>query len=270
MRGRTAGYGSGSNVPPPPLMKAAEAALAKIQPLNKEGTPDANGRIVLISISMSNATQEFSTFKRIADADPRKAKHLTIVDGAQGGQAMAEWVPPEGRPWQEALRRIETAWVTPAQVQTAWIKLANKSPSGSMSEHLQKLEKDTLQVIANARQRFPNLRVIYLGSRIWGGNATGALNPEPYAYESAFAARHLIQQQALEDTDAPVLLWGPYLWAEGEKGRKLDDLKYLRADFAGDGVHPSTSGREKVARQLLEFFAGNPLAKGWFAGPASP
>lgn len=258
-------YGNGSNEPPPALLQATQAALAKIQPLNKEGQPDADGRIVLISISMSNATQEFSTFKRIADADPRKSKNLTIVDGAQGGQAMAEWAPPDGRPWQEALRRLEAARVTPAQVQTAWIKLANKSPSGSMSEHLQKLENDTRQVIANARQRFPNLRVIYLGSRIWGGYATGALNPEPYAYESAFAVRRLIQQQDLKNTDAPVLIWGPYLWAEGERGRKIDNLTYVRADFVGDGVHPSESGRNKVARQLLEYFAGSPLAQNWFA-----
>ncbi len=58
---------------------------------------------------------------------------------------------------------------------------------------------------------------------------------------------------------------GPYLWSEGEKGRKIDGLKYLKEDFAGNGVHPSGSGREKVAKQLLEFFATSPLAKGWFA-----
>jgi lysophospholipase L1-like esterase len=83
--------------------------------------------------------------------------------------------------------------------------------------------------------------------------------------------RHLIQQQMNGDeselaaTKSPLLLWGPYLWAEGEKGRKLDDLKYVKDDFADDGTHPSRSGREKVAKQLLEFFATSPLAKGWFA-----
>ena len=47
--------------------------------------------------------------------------------------------------------------------------------------------------------------------------------------------------------------------------RDLEDgLKYLKEDFANDGVHPSESGREKVARLLLEFFATDTLAKGWF------
>ncbi|HBJ86389.1 MAG TPA: hypothetical protein DDZ88_21540 [Verrucomicrobiales bacterium] len=264
-------YGKGSNEPPEALQKAAADALAQIKPLDAEGKPSDNGKIVLVSISMSNATQEFSFFKQIADKDPRKSDKLTIVDCAQGGQAMAEWVPADGGPWREAMNRLERAGVSPEQVQVAWIKLANKGPTGSMSDHLAKLEADTTTVLHNARKRFPNLRIAYLGSRIWAGNASGGLNPEPYAYESAFAARHLIQKQlsgdeSLASAKSPLLLWGPYLWAEGEKGRKLDDLKYVKDDFSGDGVHPSNSGREKVAKQLLEFFATSPLAKGWFAG----
>jgi len=261
-------YGGGRNEPSEALQRAAKAALTQIQPLDAAGQPAADGRVVLVSISMSNATQEFSVFKTLADADPRKSPKLTIVDCAQGGQAMAEWAPPEGRPWQEALARLERAGVNPSQVQVAWVKLANKAPSGSMSDHLTKLEADTTAVLRNARARFPNLRVVYLGSRIWAGNATGNLNPEPYAYETAFAARHLILQQPAAKGAAdgsPVLLWGPYLWAEGEKGRKLDEVRYLPGDFAADGVHPSASGREKVARQLLDFFTTHPLAKGWFS-----
>lgn len=68
----------------------------------------------------------------------------------------------------------------------------------------------------------------------------------------------------LSSHKSPLLLWGPYLWAEGERGRKLDDLIWTRADFAGDGVHPSTSGREKVAKLLLEFVTTDTLARRWF------
>jgi len=40
----------------------------------------------------------------------------------------------------------------------------------------------------------------------------------------------------------------------------------LRNDFAGDGVHPSESGRQKVAELLLEFLATDPLVNPWFTG----
>ena len=263
-------YGKGSNEPPAALKKSADASLSQIKPLDAAGNPSDNGKIALVSISMSNATQEFSVFKTIADKDPRKSGTVTIVDCAQGGQTMAAWAQPEGRPWPEAMHRLQRAEISPHQVQVAWVKLANAGPSGSKNEHLATLEADTLKVLHLLKERFPNLRIAYLGSRIYAGYASTGLNPEPYAYEGAFAVRHLIQQQMKGDeslalSKSPLLLWGPYLWADGEKGRQFDDLKYTRNDFGPDGTHPSNSGREKVARQLLKFFTTNPLAKVWFA-----
>jgi hypothetical protein len=263
-------YGGGRNTPPEAHRKAAESELAKIRPLDAEGKPDAAGTIGFVAISMSNATQEFSRFKQLADSSPLKSPKVTIVDCAQGGQAMAQWVPAQGRPWEVAMQRLAAARVSPQQVQVAWIKLANVAPSGSLEEHGRKLERDTLGVLHNARAKFPNLRLAYLGSRTYGGYATGGLNPEPYAYESAFAARWLIQRQMKGDAElalgkSPLLLWGPYLWAEGTKGRKLDGLVWDRSDFGGDGVHPSDSGRKKVADLLLNFLTTDPLARPWFA-----
>lgn len=264
-------YGGGRNTPPDALRVAANGQLEKIRPLDAGGNPSEGGRIVFVSISMSNATQEFSAFVRMANDSPARSETVTVVDCAQGGQAMAEWAPPDARPWQVAMERLERAGVTPQQVQVAWVKLANKSPGGSLEDHGRILESDTLKVLHNAKAKFPSLRIAYLGSRIWAGNARGSLNPEPYAYESAFAARWLIERQMKEDAalaldKCPLLLWGPYLWAEGEKGRKTDDLVWLPEDFAGDGVHPSPSGREKVAKLLLEFMTSDPLAKPWFTG----
>ena len=268
-------YGQGRNEPPEEHRKAAEAALASIEPLDAAGKPAKDGKIVFLSISMSNATQEFSTFKRIADNDKAKSPLVTIVDGAQGGQAMAEWAPPDARPWTVAMQRIESAGVTREQVQVAWIKLANKGPRGSLHEHGDKLKSDTTAVIQNAKQKFPNLKVAYLASRIYGGYTSGGLNPEPYAYESAFACRWLIQDQIKGDKElnydasrgdvkAPLLLWGPYFWGDGTTPRKSDGLAWQRDDLGPDGTHPSESGKRKVAGMLLEFCKSDPLASPWF------
>src|SRR5262249_32862321 len=137
------------------------------------------------------------------------------------------------------------------------------------------VQKDTLAVLQNARARFPNLRIAYLSSRIYAGYAGTPLNPEPYAYEGAFVVRWLIQDQIKHDkklnygywrgaTMAPLLLWGPYLWADGMTPRKGDGLVWERKDLAGDGTHPSQSGRQKVAEMLLKFFKTDPLARTWF------
>ncbi len=268
-------YGNGKNEPPPAHLVAAKKQTEKIVPLNADGKPSKDGLIGLVSISMSNATQEYSLFKQIADKDPVKSPHVAIVDCAQGGQAMAEWVDPDARAWAEAGRRLEQAKVSKKQVQVIWIKLANKGPRGDLREHGRKLQKDTLAVLHNAQTHFPNVRIAYLGSRIYGGYAGSQLNPEPYAYEGAFAARWLIQDQIKGEPDlryddasgaikAPLLLWGPYLWADGTTPRKSDGLVWERKDLGGDGTHPSESGRRKVAEMLLTFFKSDALASTWF------
>ncbi len=268
-------YGQGQNTPPAELQKAAEAELAKIVPLDKDGKPAADGTIGFVSISMSNATQEFSTFKRLADRDAARSPRVTIVDCAQSGQAMAEWVDPDALPWEVAGQRLSAAGVSPQQVQVAWVKLANKVPRGDLKEHGAKLQQDTTAVVQNAKAKFPNLRIVYLGSRIYGGYTAGALNPEPYAYESAFVCRWLIQDQmqgsaalqydaAKGPVKAPLLVWGPYFWGDGVTPRKSDGLVWNREDFANDGTHPSNSGRDKVARLILDFCKTDPLARPWF------
>lgn len=270
-------YGGGRNVPTAEHQRAAEAALTRIRPLDARGKPSADGTIGFISISMSNATQEFSMFVRLANADEAKSPHVQLVDCAQGGQAMAEWADPLARPWEAAMQRLRSADLAPSQVQVAWIKLANKAPRGNLEDHGRRLQQDTEAVIRNARAKFPNLQIAYLSSRIYGGWSGGSLNPEPYAYESGFVVRWLIQDQAAGsaglnhdatrgDVKAPVLLWGPYLWADGVRARKSDGLTWPRADLGPDGTHPSDSGREKVARLILDFCKANPLAAPWFCG----
>ncbi len=268
-------YGDGANSPPDAHRIAAEQELARIQPLDAEGNAVANGKIGFVSISMSNATMEFSRFKKVADSDPDKSPLVSIVDCAQGGQAMAEWTRPDAPAWIEADRRLKTAGVSAKQVQVAWIKLANKGPRGDLESHGRQLQRDTLAVIQNAKARFPNLRIAYLSSRIYAGYATSGLNPEPFAYESAFPVRWLIQDQIKGEAalnysaekgpvQAPLLLWGPYLWADGTTPRKADKLIYIREDLAADGTHPSEAGRDKVVKLMLDFFKNDPLAKSWF------
>jgi hypothetical protein len=63
---------------------------------------------------------------------------------------------------------------------------------------------------------------------------------------------------------APLLLWGPYLWADGVTPRKSDKLVYTREDLAGDGTHPSETGRRKVAELMLKFYKDDPLSSPWF------
>lgn len=266
-------YGGGKNEPPPEHLASVMKALAKVQPLDEKGQPSANGRIVFLGVGMSNTTQEFSKFKPIADADPAKSPKLTIVDGAQGGKAAKQWAD-EGV-YKVVGDRLKAAKVTPEQVQVAWVKQANMGPRGELKEHGKQLQVDMIVLLKLLKKHYPNLQVAYLSSRTYGGYAKTPLNPEPYAYEGAFAMRWVIQDQINKSAElnadesrgavvAPWLLWGPYLWADGTTPRKADGFKWESSDFGGDGTHPSDAGRQKVADLLLKFLKSDETAKKWF------
>jgi hypothetical protein len=66
-------YPNGANVRPAAHEAAGRRAAADGRPRNAAGEIDERGgRIVFLSIGMSNATQEFLAFKQIADRDPGK------------------------------------------------------------------------------------------------------------------------------------------------------------------------------------------------------
>src|SRR6185503_2452985 len=85
---------------------------------------------------------------------------------------------------------------------------------------------------------YPNLSMIFVSPRSYGGygtSADGNANPEPYAYETGWAVKLLVEAQLRQcptpeckgpvdaragdlgyaDGTAPWLAWGAYLWADG-------------------------------------------------------
>jgi hypothetical protein len=266
-------YGGGRNEPPKAHQLAAQQALTKITPLDAQGKPSRNGKIVFISLGMSNAAGEFRLFKDIADSDPHKSPAVSIVNCAIGGAGVSSWAVPRSGTWHKVAQRLKEAGVSAEQVQVAWIKHADPGPSpDTVPLQYARHVKDRLAAsLAITRSTFPNLRVAYLSSRIYGGyNIAGIrrVNPEPFAYETAYSVRWVIQDQIASrkkgKVDGPVLLWGPYLWADGVTPRKSDKLVWERKDLSADGVHPSKSGGRKVANLLLKFFKNDTGAKTWF------
>lgn len=273
-QGYTGGlYGAGLNTPPDSHAMAGRRMTERILPRNASGGVDTvNGRIVLLSIGMSNATQEYSAFKTLADRDTTKSARVVIVDGAQGGQTAAIIAYDTAQFWSVVDERLQRAGVTREQVQVVWLKEANARPTGSFPGHADTLSMHLARVVQILRERFTNIACTYLSSRTYGGYATTTLNPEPYAYESGFSVRWLIERQMRVDTAlafeggnarAPWLAWGPYLWGDGLNPRS-DGLVWEREDFVADGTHPSESGRAKVARMLVDFFHLDPLARTWY------
>lgn len=267
-------YPGGSNQPPPAQASAAFTAAGQVKPMDGNGNPTSSGKIVMLSIGMSNTTHEFSVFERQEDTNANRNAALVIINAALGGQDSATIRNPDAPYWRVVDRRIAGMGATAQQVQVVWLKEAKIQPPNDFPGHALQLEDDLKAIVRLLKDRFPNLRLCYVSSRIYGGYATGNLNPEPQAYESGFSVKWLIEDQIDGDpalnydpgkgtVEAPVLLWGPYMWADGTNPRS-DGLIWVRDDFEGDGTHPAPSGEQKVGDMLTSFFNSDVSTKPWY------
>lgn len=257
-------YPNGSNTPPATHAQEGLRRASLIQPID--------GKIVLISIGMSNTTQEWCqasgftncnswSFTGKAAADPA-VNHTTlqIVNGARGGQAAPSWTSATSPEYDRIRDQVLAAQgLTEKQVQVAWVKLANAGPTRTLpasDADAYRLRQQVDTIVRTLRQRYPNLQMIFLSSRVYAGYAASNLNPEPYAYEGGFAMKWAIEDQIKSGSYAGAawLGWGPYLW----------DPSWVQADYVSDGTHPSNSGQAKVADKLLQFFKSSEFTKSWF------
>ncbi|MBK8268754.1 MAG: dockerin type I repeat-containing protein [Planctomycetes bacterium] len=292
-------YAGGVNQRPAAHETAGVAIADSIGPLDINGLPFSNGRVVLISIGISNMTQEWrvganndpssSALAFMAKAAPFQATGIInpavlLVDGAKGAMGADLWAiePPNLTvdPWLTALARLQFSQSSAAQVQIACIKAAHQGPTtciasdGSTLGDAGLLAQHFAAIARNLKIVFPNIKLAYFVSRSYGGYATGG-NREPFAYEQGFGVKWAIDAQISGSNTygdltwqgpgavAPWLSLGPYIWANGNTPSGLG-MTWDITDFVADHIHPSAGGVDKAATAFLDFFLTDTTTRPWF------
>jgi len=275
-------YHNGLNVPPMDHDSAGQAIAQTFVALDTLGQPDANGKWIFLSVGMSNCAQEFNSFIAAVQSDVDLHPNLRIFNGAQGGQTAAIIRHDTARFWDNIEHILRINGQTPIQVQAVWLKEADAGPNNPFPGHAITLRDELRDIVQVAKSKYPNLKQIFMSSRTYAGYASTPLNPEPYAYESGFSVRWLIESQinGLDslnydpdngDVRAPWLAWGPYLYTDGIVPRQSDGLQWFCSDVSQtDGTHPSNAGRDKVAALLEDFLRNSPYTIPWFRNPTPP
>jgi hypothetical protein len=284
-------YPDGARDRPAAHEEAGRALARQVQPLDGKGDPNPGRKIVLLGVGMSNTMQAMSGFLRMAaQAKEQINPAVVIVNGANGGMTADKIQHVNGGRtyanspefvyyWQYVDRKLSEAGVTRDQVQAVWLKEADPGPDEGWPGYARKLQGELARIMVLMHGRFPNLKLVYLSNRVYGGWAKTRLNPEPYAYETGFAVKWVIEQQLKGDpalnfdpqrgpVHSPWLSWGPDLWANGTTPRQ-DGFHYVEGDLrADDGTHEEVQGQDKVGGQLLRFFLNDTTTHGWFARSA--
>jgi hypothetical protein len=291
-------YPEGNNIPEDHLERGLEAS-SRITPRLPDGTPSDEGIYILMSAGMSNTSQQFcnppgfdllqcrdhSFMNLVRESGLVNRQHLRLVNGARGLHAVDDWNNP-GDPIYQNIRTqiLEPSGFAAAQVQAVWLKQANRASPTRPSlpdpnADARVLLAELGHTVRALKNNYPNLQVVFLSSRVFAGYAANPMSnsPEPYAFETGFAVKWLIEAQMkqlrtgeidplagdLGPEVAPWLGWGPYLWANGSEPRH-DNLSWQPHDFVNDGIHPSSTGIRKTASMLLEHLLNDPVSQYWF------
>jgi len=285
------------NRPPRDHDIAGRKAGAAIQPLDAGGHPAIDGKIVFLSIGFSNTSLKWAgensgtpervlpgsfTALTLASSDVNHT-HVLILNGALEGHPTKSWVNPWGNNYSTVRDRVLVPrGVTEAQVQAIWMQLVERQPTVSLPSQ----DADAYSLLRSSgmacralKKRYPNLKQVFISPRAYAGYSSTTLSPEPFAYETAFSVKWLVQAQVrqmttceinavagdLGDSAASWIGWGPYLWAEANHPRS-DGFFSVREDFSDDGTHPSQQGIRKIGGFLLEWFLHSAYTP-WFRNP---
>jgi hypothetical protein len=255
-------YPNGANNRPAAHLSAGVQIANQIMPLNGSGQVDnTNGKIVMVSLGMSNTTMEWAVgdgvthdftraFNYRATNDPALNPQTVIINCAQSGRDAVRWSSLSDPTWVTALQRVTNTVVggqhiTPNQVQIAWVKLAlAEAPTyGPFPTHVRQFQNYLEMAVRNIKTAFPNVKMAFVSTRARSySNSVLGLNPEPYAYETGFGVKWMIQKQIMGDPT----------------------LRFSGANLVTDFTHPSSNGVYKVSSQLLAFFKTDPTATPWY------
>jgi hypothetical protein len=275
-------YPNGANVRPSAQNSAGIAFAQGIVPLNSSGVYSPTGKYVLMAVGESTLQNEFNRFLPIANSDPTKNPYLVLVNGAQGGATPNNLTSTTSFYWNTVLYNyLPQNGVTSEQVVAIVMEDTDGIATGTFPSDITALQSQYETMMNTMLTLFPNLKLVYFSSRVYGGYSNGVGspdNPEPYAYEVGWAAKWAIGDQingnanlnynpANGPVEAPWMSWGPYYWSNGMLGR-ADGLIWDCADFSADGTHPSSEfGQYKVASQWLQFLKSDATTMPWYLTP---
>ncbi len=253
----------------------ALSQAAQIQPLNSNGQPAANGKVVLIGVGASNPRTEFEAFKQQAQTSGLLKSGTVLINTCIGGQGVQKMNQPSANYWQQAENTLQQAGLSTQQVQAAWVETEHTGNADTVFPRApQQLMQDMRTLLVTMKQKFPNLKIVYLSGRAFSGYAMAAANEVgkgllyPRDYYNGWAMKWMVEKQINNESgytlsEIPFITMSTYLWSRGAQARNDGYFLDCMLDVGPDGLHLTAAGEQKTGQQLFQFFFSDPTCTGW-------
>lgn len=269
-------YPGGANVPSGQYGYDLTRMSSSIVPLDTFGNPSPTGRIVFISLGGSTSGKNFKLLKEKTESSPLTNPQLLLLKCSNGKRmaSLNSQMDPKD-PYWDHVTQIITGFAASSyrQVQVIYLE-ADDSAKYNISFPLRALKvKEDLQACLRVyKQKFPNVKVVYvLGRTKTFGNQI-LYNREPAPYYFGWGCKMAIEDQinGVPGTEykgkkavAPMITWGFYQWADSLP-RKTDGF-YWRQSLTEDGLHATEEGQDTLATRFQKFLLTDKRASLWYA-----
>ena len=277
-------YPSGKNFPPAGHIKKGLKIAKTIKPLDTLGNVNyETGKIVLAGFGGSTTGEPWNHLIEITNFDATVNPCLKLLNATNSGEGMESMNVDHPDYWDYIENtRIRPKGLTPAQVQIAWLFNGSRADTiFDMPAYRDSIERKVQLALAAMLIEYPNLKLVYVGSPYYAGYADPTYEMytsihEPGSYRCGFGFKAAVEKQIMGDPMykytapgkvVPFILWGPYLWTDGNQPRTYDSLFWdCEDDFRvdGGGFHLNGEGKDKLALIIDNFFKTDTLAEIWY------
>lgn len=283
-------YPLGTNVEDPVSThyKKGKTFAKNLKPLDASGNINYdNGVVLMAGYGPSLPGQIMNKFVPIVRDSLDGAYHTNpcfdAINLCVGGKGLNSAIGSSSDIYWESIEEkvIEKGYTT-AQVQVGWMYFNDKfdslAPEPTFPETPEQITADLITYLHLLMDHFPNMKIMYVSGRHYGGFADTLLEQynaisEPSSYWNNFSVKWLIEKQINSDPSlkyfganirAPFLTWGPYFWVDGNNPRLTDGVQYQCDEFnPEDGYHLIDSMYDVEARKLLDVFYTSTFSKNY-------
>lgn len=219
-------------------------------------------RIVMVSIGASVQNQISERLEvRIPELTNTKFKFVNLC---QPSQDINDWLT-SADVWSTVTSRLSSAGVLNSEIQVAWLQDDILEDTASIfPASPQAVKAGFISLINKLKTNFPKLKQIFISGRPYSGFSDDPKHYEPKGYHNGWACRWVVEDQI--NNLIPKTPWicdSIYLWTDGENAR-VDGLSVIQANYNGDGIHLSSSGKTKFGDYMFDKFKTHSVSSKYF------
>lgn len=254
-----------------------------IQPLNASGAVDFDNGVVLMagfgpSVPLHLVDSLISIVHNNSDG------YITnpcfdLINLCVGGRGLDFAVGPDSdRYWDSIENKLISTGYNINQLQIGWMYFNAKYDSLNpieFPEHALAVKEDYKIWLQQCKERFPNMKIVLVSGRHYGGYCDTTIEQlpaagEPASYYNNFTVKWLIEDQINNEPDlkytgpaaiVPYINWGPYFWTNGAIPRITDGRNYPCSKFSDDGLHLTDPTNHEDADYMMQYLYNSEYAK---------